>query len=120
VNTAACGGEYVVWHELRYCGELSAVGLRGDQAGWHQAAIPELLVVVKSRLGELTNQLWAHGKLEGSNAVFGVQGFVRHGEPLNQTLVGCPEDRTARRPSRASASPSHRYLGRSLSRWERS
>ena len=61
VDTAACGGEDVVWHELRYRSELTAVGLRGDQAGWHQPAIPEQLVVVKGRVGELTNQLWAHG-----------------------------------------------------------
>ncbi len=120
VDTAACGGEDVVWHELRYCSELRAVDLRGDQAGWHQPVIPELLVVVKGRLGELTKQLWAYGKLEGSNSVFGVHGFARHGEPLNQTMVGCPEDRTARRPGRASPSASHRYLGRRLSRWERS
>ena len=42
VDAAAGGGEDVVRHKLRHGSQLSAVDLRGDQAGWHQTAIPEL------------------------------------------------------------------------------
>jgi hypothetical protein len=86
VDAAACGGEDLLRHQLHDCGELCAIHLGGHQAGGNQPAVPELLAGVKSRLGEVPNQLRAEDELEGSNSVSGAQGDPGHGS-LKQTAA---------------------------------